>query len=99
MVLGQPKLIDAIDEDPMNPLHSGPIDFGPNMVGPTVGPITTPLPEESENDFDVSGKKKAHKHRLVPGTIPGFLLSLHSGGPFCPWNKPRVEGRHEKFMR
>ena len=80
----------------------------------------------------LSGKKKAHKHKLfgpvalgtprecpgdkpglspgqsgfVPGTNPGFLLTLHSGSPECPWDKPSLsqghsgyEGRQKEFMR
>ena len=79
----------------------------------------------------LSGKEKAHKHKLfgpvalgtprecprdkpglspgqsgfVPGTNPGFLLTLHSGSPVCPWDKPGLsrghsgdEGRKKEFM-
>ena len=57
-----------------------------------------------------SGKKKAHNHKpgqsgFVPGTNPGFLLILHSGGPVRSWDKPSLslghsgdEGRQKEFM-
>ena len=42
---------------------------------------------------------------FVPGTNPGFLLTLHSGSPVCPWDKPGLsrghsgdEGRKKEFM-
>ena len=57
----------------------------------------------------MSGKKKAHKHKLfgpvAPGTNLGFLLILHSRSPVCPRDKPSLsqgqtgdEGRQKKFM-
>ena len=58
-----------------------------------------------------SGKKEAHKHKLVCpvglGTTPGqtrafsffyTVEALPGTNPVCPWDNPGDEGRHRKFM-
>ena len=108
------------------------------------GELQAAMEERSASDFQktsrrlgvppnglLSGKTKAHKHKLfgpvalatprecprdkpglspgqsgfVPGTNPGFLLTLHSGSPVCPRDKPSLsrghsgdEGRQKEFM-
>ena len=51
------------------------------------GPVALGTPQECPGDKPGLSPGQSG---FVPGTNPGFLLTLHSGSPVCPWDKPSL---------